>query len=60
MDWNPDHLKLGKEGLIMLINGPVEARKAVRRLIKDGVKWIKTYPTGDTAPPTPPIITRCA
>src|SRR4029450_10468577 len=22
MDWNPDHLKLGMEGLILLINGP--------------------------------------
>jgi imidazolonepropionase-like amidohydrolase len=51
MDWNPDHLKLGMEGLIMLINGPVEARRAVRRLVKDGVEWIKTYPTGDAASP---------
>ena len=51
MDWNPDHLKLGMEGLIMLINGPVEARRAVRRLVKDGVEWIKTYPTGDAAAP---------
>lgn len=51
MDWNPDHLRLGMEGLIMLINGPVEARKAVRRLVKDGVEWIKTYPTGDAAAP---------
>src|SRR5437868_2039910 len=51
MDWNPDHLKLGMEGLILLINGPDEARRAVRKLTKDGVEWVKTYPTGDAAAP---------
>jgi imidazolonepropionase-like amidohydrolase len=51
MDWNADHLKIGMEGLILLINGPVEARAAVRKLVKDGVEWIKTYPTGDAAAP---------
>jgi imidazolonepropionase-like amidohydrolase len=51
MDWNPDHLKLGMEGLILLINGPHEGRAAVRKLVKDGVEWIKTYPTGDAAAP---------
>jgi imidazolonepropionase-like amidohydrolase len=51
MDWNPDHWDLGMEGLILLINGPEEARKAVRKLVKDGVEWIKTYPTGDAAAP---------
>ena len=51
MDWNPDYLKLGMEGLILLINGPDEGRKAVRKLVKDGVEWIKTYPTGDAAAP---------
>ncbi|MFI5459238.1 MAG: amidohydrolase family protein [Isosphaerales bacterium] len=51
MDWNSDHLKLGMEGLIFLINGPDQARSAVRRLVKDGVEWIKTYPTGDAAAP---------
>jgi imidazolonepropionase-like amidohydrolase len=51
MDWNPDHLKLGMEGLILLINGPIEGRTAVRKLVKDGVEWIKTYPTGDAAAP---------
>src|SRR5262249_43641455 len=35
----------------LLINGPVEARAAVRKLVKDGVEWIKTYPTGDAAAP---------
>jgi imidazolonepropionase-like amidohydrolase len=51
MDWNSDHLKLGMEGLILLINGPTEGRSAVRKLVKDGVEWIKTYPTGDAAAP---------
>ena len=51
MDWNPEHLKLGMEGLILLVNGPDEGRRAVRKLVKDGVEWIKTYPTGDAAAP---------
>lgn len=51
MDWNPEHLKLGMEGLILLINGPDEGRRAVRKLVKDGVEWIKTNPTGDAATP---------
>ena len=51
MDWNSDHLKLGMEGLILLINGADQARSAVRKLVKDGVEWIKTYPTGDAAAP---------
>ena len=51
MDWNPTHHKLGMEGLILLINGPDEGRRAVRALVKDGAEWIKTYPTGDAAAP---------
>jgi imidazolonepropionase-like amidohydrolase len=51
MDWNPDFRKIGMEGLVLLINGPVEARTAVRKLVKDGVEWVKTYPTGDAAAP---------
>ncbi len=51
MDWNPDYRKIGMEGLILLINGADEARAAVRKLVKDGVEWIKTYPTGDAAAP---------
>jgi imidazolonepropionase-like amidohydrolase len=39
------------EGLVLLINGPDEARSAVRKLVKDGVEWVKTYPTGDAAAP---------
>jgi imidazolonepropionase-like amidohydrolase len=49
MDWNPDYLQLGMQGLILLVNGPTEARAAARKLVKDGVEWIKTYPTGDAA-----------
>ncbi|MBL9125337.1 MAG: amidohydrolase family protein [Planctomycetaceae bacterium] len=49
MDWNPDYLQLGMQGLILLVNGPIEARTAARKLVKDGVEWIKTYPTGDAA-----------
>jgi len=36
---------------VLLINGPDEARAAVRKLVKDGVEWVKTYPTGDAAAP---------
>jgi imidazolonepropionase-like amidohydrolase len=51
MDWNPDYRKIGMEGLVLLINGPDDARAAVRKLVKDGVEWVKTYPTGDAADP---------
>jgi imidazolonepropionase-like amidohydrolase len=51
MDWNPDYRKIGMEGLVLLINGADEARTAVRKLVKDGVEWVKTYPTGDAAAP---------
>ena len=51
MDWNPDFRRIGMDGLVLLINGPDEARSAVRRLVKDGVEWVKTYPTGDAAAP---------
>jgi imidazolonepropionase-like amidohydrolase len=51
MDWNPDFRKIAMEGLVLLINGPDEARAAVRKLVKDGIEWVKTYPTGDAAAP---------
>lgn len=51
MDWNPDFRRIGMEGLVLLVNGPDEARQAVRKLVKDGVEWVKTYPTGDAASP---------
>ncbi|MBM3847279.1 MAG: amidohydrolase family protein [Verrucomicrobia bacterium] len=51
MDWNPEFRKIGMEGLVFIINGQDDARKAVRALVKDGVEWVKTYPTGDAASP---------
>jgi len=51
MDWNPDFRKIGMEGLVILVNGAEQARAAVRSLVKDGVEWVKTYPTGDAAAP---------
>jgi imidazolonepropionase-like amidohydrolase len=51
MDWNPDYRKVGMDGLVFLVNGADEARSAVRKLVKDGVEWVKTYPTGDAASP---------
>jgi imidazolonepropionase-like amidohydrolase len=51
MDWNADFRKIGMEGLVLLVNGPDEARAAVRKLVKNGVEWVKTYPTGDAAAP---------
>lgn len=51
MDWNPEFRKIGMEGLVLLIDGPGDARRAVRKLVKDGAEWVKTYPTGDAALP---------
>lgn len=51
MDWNPEFRKISMEGLVFIINGVEDARKAVRALVKDGVEWVKTYPTGDAASP---------
>src|SRR5947208_2763298 len=43
MDWNPDFRKIGMEGLVLLVNGPDEARAAVRKVVKDGAEGGKTY-----------------
>ncbi len=51
MDWNPEFRKIGMEGLVFIINGADDARSAVRSLVKDGIEWVKTYPTGDAAAP---------
>jgi imidazolonepropionase-like amidohydrolase len=51
MDWNPDFRKIGMEGLVFIVNGPEDGRRAVRKLVKDGIEWVKTYPTGDAAAP---------
>jgi hypothetical protein len=34
MDWNPDFRKIGMEGLVLLVNGPDEARAAVRKVVR--------------------------
>lgn len=51
MDWNPEFRKIGMEGVILVVDGPDQARSAARRLVKKGAQWIKTYPTGDAAAP---------
>lgn len=51
MDWNPEFRKIGMEGLVFIVNGAEDARRAVRALVKDGIEWVKTYPTGDAAAP---------
>ena len=51
MDWNPEFRKIGMEGVILVVDGPDEARSAARRLVKNGAHWLKTYPTGDAAAP---------
>ncbi|HWY88675.1 MAG TPA: amidohydrolase family protein [Gemmataceae bacterium] len=51
LDWIPDFHASDIEGHALLIDGPGEARAAVRKLVKDGVEWVKTYPTGDAAAP---------
>ncbi len=51
MDWNPDYRRIGMEGIVFIVNGADDARTAVRKLVKDGIEWVKTYPTGDAASP---------
>jgi imidazolonepropionase-like amidohydrolase len=47
LDWNPTWLRLGMEGLGVFADGPLEVRKAVRRMVKDGADMIKMYITGE-------------
>ncbi len=51
MDWNPEFRKIGMEGVILVVDGPDQARSAARKLVKNGAHWLKTYPTGDAAAP---------
>lgn len=51
MDWNPEFREIGMQGVILVVDGPDQARSATRRLVKNGAQWIKTYPTGDAAAP---------
>lgn len=51
MDWNPEFRKIGMEGVILVVGGPDQARSAARKLVKNGVHWLKAFPTGDAAAP---------
>lgn len=46
-DWNPDHLKLGMEGLAYIADGPWEVRSAVRTIRKTGADTVKLYIDGE-------------
>src|SRR5206468_152381 len=34
-------------GMTLAVDGPIEARRAARRLIRDGAEVVKAYPSGD-------------
>ena len=41
----------GRAGAAVINGATTKRRAAVRKLVKDGVEWVKTYPTGDAAAP---------
>jgi imidazolonepropionase-like amidohydrolase len=47
IDWNPDHLKLGMEGLALLADDPWQVRKAIRSIRKSGADSVKVYLDGE-------------
>lgn len=47
VDWNPDFIKLGMEGLGMVANGPWEVRSAVRTIRKTNADTVKLYIDGE-------------
>lgn len=51
VDWNPDYMKLGMEGLALLADNPWEVRKAVRQIRKAGADNVKVYLDGDELTP---------
>ncbi|WP_342661405.1 Imidazolonepropionase (plasmid) [Rhodococcus ruber] len=51
VDWNPDYMKLGMEGLALLADNPWEVRKAVRKIRKGGADNVKVYLDGDELTP---------
>jgi imidazolonepropionase-like amidohydrolase len=51
VDWNPEYMKLGMEGLALLADNPWEVRKAVRRIRKAGADNVKVYLDGDELTP---------
>jgi imidazolonepropionase-like amidohydrolase len=51
IDWNPDFIKLGMEGLALIANGPWEVRSAVRTIRKTGADTVKLYIDGENMTP---------
>lgn len=46
LDLKPSWWKFGAEGLVYLVDGPMEMRKAVREQIREGNDLIKIFPEG--------------
>jgi imidazolonepropionase-like amidohydrolase len=47
IDWNPDHLQLGMDGLALLADNPWEVRKVIRTIRKSGADTVKVYLDGE-------------
>lgn len=47
IDWNPDHLQLGMEGLALKADNPWEVRKVIRTVRKNGADVVKVYLDGE-------------
>jgi imidazolonepropionase-like amidohydrolase len=47
IDWNPDHLHLGMDGLALLADNPWEVRKVIRTVRKSGADTVKVYLDGE-------------
>ena len=47
VDWNPDHLQLGMDGLALLADNPWEVRKVIRSVRKSGADTVKVYLDGE-------------
>jgi imidazolonepropionase-like amidohydrolase len=47
IDWNPDHLQLGMDGLALLADNPWEVRKVIRSVRKSGADTVKVYLDGE-------------
>ena len=60
MDWNPDFRKIGMEGLILLVNGPDEARVPPASSSRTASSGSRPTPPATPPPPTPTTTTRSA
>lgn len=47
IDWNPDHLQLGMDGLALLADDPWQVRKVIRSVRKSGADTVKVYLDGE-------------